>query len=172
MAETRKTLEGTAHVFGDHIDTDVIIPARYCTSYRVEDLAPHCMEDEDPTFAERVRTGDILVAGENFGCGSSRENAPLAIRGAGIAAVVAKSYARIFYRNAINIGLPILESPEIVDATSSGDTVRIDLASGRIENVTRGTAGQASPFPPLMREIIEMGGMVPYIRSRLENRTG
>ena len=170
MTETKNVLEGTAHAFGDHIDTDVIIPARYCMSYRVEDLAPHCMEDEDPEFAARARPGDILVAGENFGCGSSRENAPLAIRGAGIAAIVAKSYARIFYRNAINIGLPILECAEIVDATSSGDTVRIDLAAGRIENVTRGTAAQAGAFPPLMQQIIDDGGMVPFIRGRLKNR--
>jgi len=172
MTKRKKILEGRALTFGDHIDTDVIIPARYCTSYQVEDLAPHCMEGADPAFAGKVRPGDILVAGENFGCGSSRENAPIAIKGAGIAAVVAKSFARIFYRNAINIGLPILESREIVDETQEGDTIRVDLVSGIIENRTRGVKGKASPFPPLMREIIEMGGMVPYIRKRLGGNVG
>jgi 3-isopropylmalate/(R)-2-methylmalate dehydratase small subunit len=161
-------IEGKVLKFGDHIDTDVIIPARYCTSYRVGDLAPHCMEGVDPLFYERVEPGDILVAGENFGCGSSRENAPIAIKGAGIAAVVAKSFARIFYRNAINIGLPILESPELVDGTEEGDTLRIDIAEGTIENLNRGISGRYSPFPPLMREIIDGGGMVAYIRARFE----
>jgi 3-isopropylmalate dehydratase small subunit len=125
------------------------------------------MEDEDRGFAGRVKLGDVMVAGENFGCGSSRENAPLAIKGAGIAAVVAVSYARIFYRNSINIGLPILECAAVAEGTRDGDEIRIDLASGRVENLTRGIVGNAAPFPPLMREIIDDGGMVPYIRKRL-----
>ena len=161
-------IEGKVLKYGDHIDTDVIIPARYCTSYRMAELAPHCMEGTDPSFHDRVSPGDILVAGENFGCGSSRENAPLAIKGAGIAAVVAKSFARIFYRNAINIGLPILESREIVDGTEEGDTLRIDLEAGTIENPDRGITGRYRPFPPLMREIIDRGGMVAYVRARFE----
>ncbi len=163
-------LEGKALKYGDHIDTDQIIPARYCTSYEEEELAPHCMEGADPSFNEKVEPGDILVAGENYGCGSSRENAPLAIKGAGISAVIAKSFARIFYRNSINIGLPILESEEIVDCTEEGNLIRIDLTSGVIENLTREVTGKASPFPPLMREIIDAGGMVPYIRKRLTGR--
>ncbi len=162
-----RILEGKVLKYGDHIDTDIIIPARYCTSYQVEDIAPHCMEGVDPSFYERVEEGDILVAGENFGCGSSRENAPLAIKGAGIACVIAKSFARIFYRNAINIGLPILESARIVDGTEEGDRVRVDVVSGEIRNLSRGVEDKASPFPSLMREIIDRGGMVPYIRARL-----
>ena len=168
MTESGTILEGRALKYGDHIDTDLIIPARYCTSYEMDELAPHCMEGTDPGFSGKVKAGDILVAGENFGCGSSRENAPLAIKGAGIAVVIAKSFARIFYRNSINIGLPILESAKIADCTEEGDTLRIDLSTGTIENITRETSGQASPFPDLMREIIDSGGMVPYIRARLK----
>jgi len=171
MTQGKVILEGKALVYGDHIDTDVIIPARYCTSYDMKELARHCMEGVDPSFFDRVEEGDILVAGENFGCGSSRENAPLAIKGAGVSGVVAKSFARIFYRNAINIGLPILENKELVEATSEGDEIRVDLASGSIENVTRDMTAQAVPFPPLMREIIDGGGMVPFIRRRLEEQS-
>jgi 3-isopropylmalate/(R)-2-methylmalate dehydratase small subunit len=163
-------LEGKALKYGDHIDTDLIIPARYCTSYKKEELGPHCMEGADPLFNEKVEPGDILVAGENYGCGSSRENAPLAIKGAGISAVIAKSFARIFYRNSINIGLPILESDKIVDCTEEGDIIRIDLTTGVIENLTREVTGEASAFPPLIRQIIDGGGMVPYIRERLKGK--
>jgi 3-isopropylmalate/(R)-2-methylmalate dehydratase small subunit len=167
MKKDGEILEGKVLKYGDHIDTDIIIPARYCTSYQVEDLAPHCMEGIDPSFYEKVEQGDVLVVGENFGCGSSRENAPLAIKGAGIACVIAKSFARIFYRNAINIGLPILESTEMVDGTEEGDKIQVDVISGSIKNLSKGIEDKAPPFPPLMREIIDRGGMVPYIRARL-----
>ena len=160
-------MTGKIFKYGDNIDTDVIIPARYCTSYHREELAPHCLEDLDETFARRVKPGDIIVAGNNFGCGSSRENAPLAIQGAGVAAVVAKSFARIFYRNSINVGLPILECPEAVESAEDGDRFSLDLESGEITNLTRGGKYQAAPFPPRIREIIEAGGLEEYVRRRL-----
>ena len=160
-------MTGKIFKYGDNIDTDVIIPARYCTSYHREELAPHCLEDLDETFARRVKPGDIIVAGNNFGCGSSRENAPLAIQGAGVAAVVAKSFARIFYRNSINVGLPILECPEAVESAEDGDRFSLDLASGEIINLTRGGKYRAAPFPPRIREIIEAGGLEEYVRRRL-----
>ena len=168
MTKGKTMLEGKALNYGDHVDTDGIIPARYCTSYAMNELTQHCMQGIDPSIGDMVGKGDILVAGENCGCGSSRENAPLAIKGAGVSAVVASSFARIFYRNSINIGLPILESKELVDGTREGDTIRVDLESGTIENVTRGITTQSAPFPALMREIIDGGGMVPFIRRRLE----
>ncbi len=163
-------MEGTVFKYGDNVDTDVIIPARYCTSFHKEELAPHCLEDLDSTFAKRVKPGDIIVAGRNFGCGSSRENAPLAILGAGVGAVVAESFARIFYRNAINVGLPILECPEAVKATQDGDRLSIDLEEGQIRNLTRGGAFTAAPFPESIRKIIEVGGLEEYVRSRLGNQ--
>ena len=129
---TSHVLKGKAIKYGDDVNTDVIIPARYCTSFRAEELAPHCMEDLDPDFLQKRRPGDLIVAGSNFGCGSSRENAPLAIKGAGIGCVIAKSFARIFYRNSINIGLPILESPEAAEAIAEGHEVEVDLGAGRI----------------------------------------
>jgi 3-isopropylmalate/(R)-2-methylmalate dehydratase small subunit len=158
---------GKAVKYGDDVNTDVIIPARYCTSFRAEELARHCMEDLDPDFLKKRRPGDILVAGNNFGCGSSRENAPLAIQGAEIACVIAKSFARIFYRNSINIGLPILESPEAAEAIAEGHDIQVDLETGRIQDVTTGASFTAQPFPPAIRQIMAVGGMVGLVRERL-----
>ncbi len=158
--------QGSVFKYGDNVDTDVIIPARYLNSSDARELASHCMEDIDPDFVKRVQPGDIIVADNNFGCGSSREHAPLAIKTAGISCVIAKSFARIFYRNAINIGLPILECPQAAEAISSGDTVAVDFESGRIENVTRGEVYQSSPFPDFIRGIIHAGGLLEYISKR------
>jgi 3-isopropylmalate/(R)-2-methylmalate dehydratase small subunit len=161
-------MQGRIWKYGDNVDTDVIIPARYLNMSAAEELAEHCMEDLDPTFVRAVQPGDMVVAGENFGCGSSREHAPLAIKGAGVSCVVARSFARIFYRNAINVGLPILESPAAVEDAESGQQVEIDLESGRIRNLTTGVVYQAEPYPPFMMEIIDAGGLVQYTRHRLE----
>jgi 3-isopropylmalate/(R)-2-methylmalate dehydratase small subunit len=161
-------IQGRMWKYGDNVDTDVIIPARYLNMSAPEELAEHCMEDLDPTFARAVQPGDVVVAGENFGCGSSREHAPLAIKGAGVSCVVARSFARIFYRNAINVGLPILESPAAAEDAESGHQVEIDLESGRIRNLTTGAVYQAEPYPPFMMEIITAGGLVQYTRRRLE----
>lgn len=158
---------GTAHRYGRDIDTDVIIPARYLNTSDPAELAAHCLEDLDMEFVKKVTPGDILVAEENFGCGSSREHAPIAIKHAGVSVVIAKSFARIFYRNAINTGLPIMESPEAVDGISSGDTVTVDADSGIITNETTGATFAAQPFPPFIREIIESGGLVEAAKSRL-----
>ena len=163
-------LRGRVFKFGDSIDTDVIIPARYCTNYHPEDLAPHCLEDLDAAFAGRVKPGDIIVAGHNFGCGSSRENAPIAIKGAGVSCVIARSFARIFYRNSINIGLPILIAPEAVDGIEDGDEVEVEPATGTIRNLTRGGQWQAAPFPPEVQRIIRAGGLVGYVRQRLVSK--
>ncbi|MDR3052512.1 MAG: 3-isopropylmalate dehydratase small subunit [Coriobacteriales bacterium] len=152
--------KGYAHTYGRDVDTDVIIPARYLNSSDSAELASHCMVDIDPDFTSRVKPGDIMVAGENFGCGSSREHAPIAIKYAGIDVVIAKSFARIFYRNAINTGLAILESPEAVDGISAGDTVSVNANSGIITNETTGAQYQAQAFPPFIRAIIEHGGLV------------
>ncbi len=152
---------GKAFRYGRDIDTDVIIPARYLNTSDAQELAKHCMEDLDTTFVERVQPGDIIVAEENFGCGSSREHAPIAIKAAGVDAVIAKSFARIFYRNAINTGLAILECPEAVDAISEGDQVKVDTETGTITDVTTGRTFKAQPFPPFIAEIIEAGGLVP-----------
>jgi 3-isopropylmalate/(R)-2-methylmalate dehydratase small subunit len=165
MAST--VLRGKAITYGDDVNTDVIIPARYCTSFRAEELAQHCMEDLDPGFQRKRRPGDIIVAGSNFGCGSSRENAPLAIKGAEISCVIARSFARIFYRNSINIGLPILESPEAAESIADGHELEVDLESGRIRNVTTGASFTAQPFPEGIRAIMAAGGMVGLVRSRL-----
>ncbi|MEW5762060.1 MAG: 3-isopropylmalate dehydratase small subunit [Bacillota bacterium] len=159
--------EGRAWKFGDNIDTDVIIPARYLNTTDPRELAAHCMEDADPSFARAVQPGDIIVAGKNFGCGSSREHAPLAIKAAGVACVVARSFARIFYRNAFNIGLPILECPEAVDGIGNGDRVLVDAAAGLITNVTTGVTFRAEPVPPFMQEIISAGGLIDYVRKRV-----
>ncbi len=164
------TLRGRAFKYGDNVDTDVIIPARYCTAYTPQELGPHCLEDLDREFVKRVKEGDIIVAGKNFGCGSSRENAPLAIRGAGVSCVIAKSFARIFYRNSINIGLPILESEEAADSIDSGDELRVDLDTGAIENLTKGRSFSSAPFPEAIQEIIRLGGMVNFVKERLNNR--
>ena len=159
--------EGIAHRYGRDVDTDVIIPARYLNTSDPHELAKHCLEDLDATFAQRVQPGDILVAEENFGCGSSREHAPLAIKEAGVAVVIAKSFARIFYRNAINIGLPIVECPEAVDAIAAGQRVVVDADTGEVRNLDTGAVFQAQPFPPFLQEIIEAGGLVNRARSEL-----
>lgn len=160
-------LKGKVHRLGPNIDTDVIIPARYLTTTDPAELAKHCMEDLDPMFVQRVQPGDIIVAEDNFGSGSSREHAPVAIKGAGIACVVASTFARIFYRNSINVGLPIVECREMVEATKDGDTIEVDLATGEITNLTQGVSAQAVPFPAFMQAIIEAGGLVPYLRDKL-----
>lgn len=160
-------LTGRVWKYGDNVDTDVIIPARYLNISAPEELAPHCMEDIDPTFAERVQPGDIVVAGANFGCGSSREHAPLALKGAGVSCVVAKSFARIFFRNAINIGLPILTCPQAVEGTEAGQRLEVELERGIIRNLDTGEEFRAEPYPPFMMEIIEAGGLVEQTRRRL-----
>ena len=161
------SLRGRVHKFGANIDTDVIIPARYLNMYTPEELAPHCLEGVDPEFARRVQPGDIILADTNFGCGSSREHAPLAIRGAGVSCVVAKSFARIFYRNAINLGLPILECPEAVDGSDPGDELAVDLESGTIRNLTKEARFQAKPYPEFMLGLLAAGGLVEYTKRRL-----
>ena len=159
------TLHGLTHTFPDNVDTDVIIPARYLNASDPSELAKHCMEDIDPGFVHNVRPGDIIVAGLNFGCGSSREHAPMAIQGAGVSLVVARTFARIFFRNALNIGLPILECPQ-ADEIRAGDELRVNLDEGLIENLTQGTAYRAEPFPPFLRNIIEKGGLMEAIASK------
>ena len=159
--------KGTAHRYGRDIDTDVIIPARYLNTSDPAELARHCLEDLDTSFVERVQPGDIIVADENFGCGSSREHAPIAIKAAGVDVVIAKSFARIFYRNAINTGLAIMECPEAVDGTSAGDVVEVDADAGVITNVTTGKVYQAQPFPPFIREIIEAGGLINRTKAKM-----
>ena len=156
----------TGHVirYGDNVDTDVIIPARYLNTSDRTELAKHCMEDLDPTFVGRVQQGDILVAGLNFGCGSSREHAPIAIQASGVSLVIAKSFARIFYRNAINIGLAIVECPEAVEAIAEGDEVEADLDAGIIRNLTSGAEYRAEPFPPFIQTIITHGGLMQAVR--------
>ncbi len=163
-------IKGRVHKYGDNVDTDVIIPARYCTAFTERELAPHCLEDLDPDFVKKVQPGDIIVAGRNFGCGSSRENAPIAIKGAGVSCVIAKSFARIFYRNSINIGLPILESDEAVDDAATGDELEVDLTTGTITNVTRSKSYQVPPFPDIIQEIIRVGGMVEFAKKRIAER--
>lgn len=162
-------MEGKAWRYGSNVDTDVIIPARYLTLSSEEDLAAHCLEDLDPEFRSKMKPGDIIVAEENFGSGSSREHAPLAIKGTGTSCVVASTFARIFYRNAINVGLPILECPEAVRDIKTGDRLRIDLEKGTVENLRSGDIFRAAPFPESMRNLIEHGGLVPYVKSRLED---
>ena len=158
---------GTAHRYGRDIDTDVIIPARYLNTSDPTELAKHCMEDLDTSFVERVRPGDIIVAEENFGCGSSREHAPIAIKAAGVDVVIAKSFARIFYRNSINTGLAILECPEAVDAIAQGDKISVDADTGLITDETSGQSFQAQAFPPFIKEIIEAGGLINRTRKVL-----
>ena len=164
------TIHGRVHKYGDNIDTDVIIPARYCTAFTEKELAPHALEDLDAEFVKKVRQGDIIVAGRNFGCGSSRENAPIAIKGAGVACVVAKSFARIFYRNSINIGLPILESERGVEEAEAGDELEIDLTKGLIRNITKSKSYNVPPFPDIIQEIIGSGGMVEFAKKRIAQR--
>lgn len=158
---------GTAHRYGRDIDTDVIIPARYLNTSDAAELGSHCLEDLDADFVSKVQEGDILVAEENFGCGSSREHAPIAIKAAGVSAVIAKSFARIFYRNAINMGLPIMEAPAAVGGISDGDKVTVNADTGIITNETTGQEYQAQPFPPFIRDIIERGGLVESLKVKL-----
>lgn len=155
--------EGKVFKYGDNVDTDVIIPARYLNSSDPKDLAAHCMEDIDRDFIKNVKKGDIIVAAKNFGCGSSREHAPIAIKAAGVSCVIAETFARIFYRNAINIGLPIIECPEAAREIQAGDEVKIDFDSGTIYDVTRNTSYRGQAFPPFMQKIISAGGLVNYI---------
>jgi 3-isopropylmalate/(R)-2-methylmalate dehydratase small subunit len=160
-------LKGTVHKYGANIDTDAIIPARYLNLSEAAELAEHCMEDIDAEFVKRVKPGDIMVATTNFGCGSSREHAPLALRGSGISCVIAKSFARIFFRNAINIGLPLLECEEAPDNIQAGDMVEVDLAAGTIKNLNNGKTFTAKPYPDFMAGIISAGGLIEYTKRRL-----
>ena len=158
---------GFVHKYGDHVDTDVIIPARYLNTANHKELASHCMVDIDAEFVNKVKEGDIMVAGANFGCGSSREHAPIAIKASGISCVIAKSFARIFYRNAINIGLAILECPAASEGIENGDEVAVDFDTGIITNVTKNETYQAEPFPPFIQGIIREGGLLPYLKNKL-----
>jgi len=160
-------LGGRVHKYGDHVDTDVIIPARYLTTSDEQELAAHCMEDLDPEFANQVQSGDVIVAGVNFGCGSSREHAPIAIKASGISCVIAKSFARIFYRNALNIGLPIMECPGFVDGVEAGDEVEADTTGGTVRNLTRDGEGTFPPLTGPAAELVAAGGLVPLVRQRL-----
>ncbi|MGN0887866.1 MAG: 3-isopropylmalate dehydratase small subunit [Kiritimatiellia bacterium] len=155
-------VSGKSHKYGDNVDTDVIIPARYLNTPNAKELAAHCMEDIDASFATTVKPGEIMVAGKNFGCGSSREHAPLAIKTCGVACVIASTFARIFYRNALNIGLPILECPEAAQAIQAGDVVSVDFDTGLIVDETTGKSFQGEPFPPFMQELIAAGGLAAY----------
>ena len=161
-------VKGFVHKYGDHVDTDVIIPARYLATQDPKELAAHCMEDIDPAFAGKVHEGDILVAGANFGCGSSREHAPIAIKASGVSCVIAATFARIFYRNAINIGLAILECPAAATAIQAGDEVSVNFDTGVITDVTRGEPYQAQPFPPFIKDMIAKGGLMASLAAGKE----
>lgn len=158
--------KGTVFKYGDNVDTDVIIPARYLNSSDPAELATHCMEDIDKDFIKNVKKGDIIVAEKNFGCGSSREHAPIALKAAGVGCVIAETFARIFYRNAINIGLPIIECPEASKGIEAGDEVEVDFDTGIIKNKTKGTQFKGQAFPPFMQKIIAAGGLVNYINEK------
>ncbi len=162
------SVKGKVFKYGNDVDTDVIIPARHLTSADSAHLASHCMEDIDSAFVSEVKPGDIMVAGENFGCGSSREHAPIAIKASGISLVIASSFARIFYRNAINVGLPIMECPEATAAINKGDEVEADFDTGVIKDLTTGESFTAKPFPEFIKKIIDAGGLVPYTKSKSE----
>ncbi len=159
-------IQGKVIKYGHNVDTDVIIPARYLNTSDPEELAKHCMEDLDKTFVERVEKGDVMVAGRNFGSGSSREHAPIALKASGISCVIAETFARIFYRNSINIGLPILECPPAAQDISEGDQVEVDVNTGVITNLTSGKTYKAEPFPGFMQEIIKADGLISYVRER------
>jgi len=161
-------VKGKVHKYGADINTDAIIPARYLTTSEPAELAKHCMEDEDPEFVKKMRSGDIMMATTNFGCGSSREHAPISIKAAGASCVIAKTFARIFFRNSINIGLPILECEEAVDGSETGDTLEVDLTSGEIHNLTKGKSFKAEPYPEFMLELISAGGLIEYTKRKLE----
>ncbi|MHB8918263.1 MAG: 3-isopropylmalate dehydratase small subunit [Desulfocucumaceae bacterium] len=160
---------GKVWKFGNDVDTDVIIPARYLNTSDPRELAAHCMEDADPQFPAKVKAGDMIVAGKNFGCGSSREHAPIAIKEAGISCVIAKTFARIFYRNAFNIGLPIFESPEAAAGIDQGDEVAVDVEAGVIRNLTKNETYRATLVPPFMQQIIAAGGLINYVAERMKN---
>lgn len=161
-------IEGNVFLYGDHVDTDVIIPARHLNNPDPAALALHCMEDIDPSYASSVLPGDVMVGGWNFGCGSSREHAPVAIRASGAACVIAASFARIFYRNSINIGFPILECPEAAAAIQNGDRVQVEPETGTIRDLTTGETFHAAPFPAFITGIIENGGLLPYLKAKVE----
>lgn len=163
-------IKGKVFKFGDDVNTDEIIPARYLNTSDPAELAEHCMEDADPSFAEKVKKGDVIVAGENFGCGSSREHAPISIKAAGVSAVVAESFARIFYRNAINIGLPIFTSPDAAKALKKGDEVQIDVGKGLISRVGQKKSFQVEVFPPFIRDIMKKGGLMAAARTRRKKK--
>ncbi len=163
-------IEGRVWKFGDDVNTDEIIPARYLITTDPKELAKHVMEDLDPDFPNKVKPGDIIVAGKNFGCGSSREHAPLALKGAEIGAIVAESFARIFYRNAINLGLPIIESPEIAKETDEGDILEIDLAKGIVRNKTKGKEYKIKPLPESLQKVMEAGGLMEYAKDKLQGK--
>lgn len=163
------TIEGNVWRFGDNVDTDVIIPAPYLVTTDGKELAKHCMEGVDPSFSRKLTPGDVIVAGKNFGCGSSREHAPMAIKGTGIACVVAESFARIFFRNAFNMGLPIFEAPGVTEGIEQGDRLTIDQDTGEIVNTTNGKRFSANPIPPFMQALIQAGGLMAYV---MEHRAG
>lgn len=165
-------LNGRAWKYGDDVDTDVIIPARYLNTSDPAELARHCLEDLDREFASKVSPGDILVAGKNFGCGSSREHAPIAIKASGVAAVVARSFARIFYRNAFNMGLPIFEAPQAIDEIDGGDLLAIDMQAGTLRNRTKGKEYPVAPVPPFMQELVAAGGLLNYTVARRKGTAG
>ena len=162
-------LRGAVHKYGANVDTDAIIPARYLNVSQPAELARHCMEDIDLEFVNRVKPGDIMVATTNFGCGSSREHAPLAIKASGISCIIAKSFARIFFRNAINIGLPLLECAEAVDNTETNNILEVDLSSGKIKNLSSGITFTAKPYPDFMAELISAGGLIEHTKKRLQH---
>ncbi len=161
-------IEGRIWKFGSDVDTDAIIPARYLNQTDPNELAKHVMEDERPEFPKSVSKGDIIVAGKNFGCGSSREHAPLALKASGISCIIAESFARIFYRNSLNLGLPLLESKEASENIKDGDKVRVDISTGEIYDITQGKRFFSKPIPPFMQELIKEGGLIPYLRKKLK----
>ncbi len=161
-----RVVKGKAHKFGDNVNTDLIIPATYLVMSEPRELGAHCLEGADPGFKDRVSPGDIVVAGQDFGSGSSREHAALAIKGAGVSCVIARSFARIFYRNAINVGLPLLESASAVDGIADGDTLRIDLGKGLIEDLTQDVSYKAESYPAFMQDIIDAGGLIDYLKNK------
>lgn len=160
-------VKGVSWVYKDDVDTDVIIPARYLNTSDPKELAAHCMEDIDKTFAQNVKSGDIILAGENFGCGSSREHAPIAIKESGVSVVIAKTFARIFFRNAINIGLPILENDKIADESSKGDEIEVNFESGIVKNLTTGKEYKCPAYPAEIQNLIEKGGLINYTKDKL-----
>jgi 3-isopropylmalate/(R)-2-methylmalate dehydratase small subunit len=170
MGEMCMILKGKAWKYGDDVDTDVIIPARYLNTSDPADLARHCMEDIDREFAVKVSPGDIIVAGKNFGCGSSREHAPIAIKASGASAVIARSFARIFYRNAFNMGLPIFEAPRAIDEIDAGDLLAVDMRNGSLRNETRGKEYGITPMPSFMQELVAAGGLLNYMAARREDQ--